>query len=359
MVENARTLARKGRGTLSNAAGRFERFGREIDDDGWGTIDEDLPPLRTSVTIDGTRSIIAKNDSPDIPFEQSINPYRGCEHGCVYCFARPTHAWLGLSPGQDFESKLFAKPDAPALLRKALANPRYRCSVIAMGTNTDPYQPIERDMRVTRGILEVLRDARHPVSIVTKSALVARDADILGEMAGRKLVKVFLSVTTLDPDLARHMEPRAATPGRRLKTMTALAEAGIPVGVMVAPIIPGLNDHEIEAILERAKQAGAGSAGRILLRLPLEIKDLFQEWLGHHYPDRSGRVLSLIRETRDGALYKKRWGERMTGTGPVADMIAARFDAASRRLGLDRNDWTLDTTRFERPSPDDRQLDLI
>ena len=350
---------RKGRGAASNASGRFESERRAWLDDGWNRPEEEVPPLRTEVTVDSTRTIIARNSSPDIPFDRSINPYRGCEHGCVYCFARPTHAFLGLSPGLDFESKLFAKPEAALLLREELSKPGYHCKPIAMGTNTDPYQPIEREYRVTRGILELLLECNHPVSIVTKSALVTRDLDILKPLAERNLVRVFLSVTTLDRRLARTMEPRASSPSRRLGAIRALAEAGVPVGVMAAPMIPGLNDHELEAILDAAKAVGAASAGYILIRLPLEIKDLFGEWLDEHYPSRAKRVMSLIRQTRNGALYKDRWGERMTGTGAVADLIAKRFNIAARRLGLDRNDWRLDTSRFRKPAKDVNQMTLF
>jgi DNA repair photolyase len=359
MAEAARPLVRKGRGAISNESGRFEPERRVAADDGWGSLDADLPPLRTETIIDRSRSIIARNTSPDIPFDRSINPYRGCEHGCIYCFARPTHAFLGLSPGLDFESRLIVKPDAPALLRRELAKPGYSCRPIAMGTNTDPYQPIERDHEITRGILEVLSDCGHPVSIVTKSALVLRDLDILADMAARNLVKVFLSVTTLDKGLARRMEPRAAAPGRRLDAIRGLTEAGVPTGVMAAPMIPALNDHELDAILEAAHAAGAGGAGYILLRLPLEIKELFEDWLRTHYPDRAARVLGLVRQTRGGALYKDKWGERMSGTGPYADLLARRFATACRRLGLDRNDRRLDTDRFRPPPADDRQMSLF
>ncbi|MCP4328960.1 MAG: PA0069 family radical SAM protein [Alphaproteobacteria bacterium] len=359
MADGGRSLARKGRGATSNDSGRYERERRVLADDGWGSLDADPPPLRTEIILDKSRTIIARNRSPDVPFDRSINPYRGCEHGCVYCFARPTHAWLGYSPGLDFESRIFVKPEAPALLERELAKPGYRCRPIAMGTNTDPYQPIEKRAEITRGILDVLSAHNHPLSIVTKSALVLRDRDLLVAMAERNLVKVFVSITTLDRKLARLMEPRAAAPGRRLDTLRGLAAAGIPTGVMAAPMIPALNDIELEAILEAARDAGAGAAGYILLRLPLEIKDLFTDWLREHYPDRADRVLSLIRQTRGGALYKDSWGQRMTGSGPVADLVARRFAAACRRLGLDRNDRNLDTTHFKPPAADKRQLDLL
>ena len=294
--------ARKGRGAVSNRPGRFEPGDRPREDDGWtgDPDDEELPPLATTVTIDASRSAIAWNESPDVGFDRSVNPYRGCEHGCVYCFARPTHAYLGLSPGLDFETKLFAKPEAPRLLAEELSKPSYKPAVLGLGTNTDPYQPIERRMGITRGLLEVLSAFGHPVTIVTKSALVLRDLDILAGMAERGLANVTLSVTTLDRDLARVMEPRAATPGRRLETIRKLAEAGVPVGVLAAPMIPALNDAELEAILEAAVEAGATTAGYVLLRLPLEIKDLFTEWLDAHAPGRSSHVLNLLRQTRRG-----------------------------------------------------------
>jgi DNA repair photolyase len=361
---------RKGRGAIRNDSGRFETETRHAVDDGWGAAEalaDDVPPLRTTVTIDSTRTIIAYNKSPDVPFDRSINPYRGCEHGCIYCFARPTHAFLGLSPGLDFESRLLVKPDAARLLEDELADPKYRCDIIAMGTNTDPYQPIEKDYRITRQILEVLSAHDHPVSIVTKSALILRDLDILSSMAGRGLAAVGVSVTTLDRGLARRMEPRAATPARRLETIRALTEAGVPTAVMAAPMIPALNDMELERILEAAVGAGARAAGYVLLRLPLEIKDLFADWLAAHFPDRAARVLKLVRETRGGALYQAEFGMRMRGDGPYAELIAQRFDAACRKLGInaerrsaetDRR-WRLDTARFRRPSRKGDQLALL
>lgn len=351
--------ARKGRGAITNAVGRYEGHARVAVDDGWAREDEDLPPLRTTVTQDATRTIIARNDSPDIGFNQSINPYRGCEHGCVYCFARPTHAYLGLSPGLDFETRLFAKPDAARLLERELRSPRYRCEVIAMGTNTDPYQPVERNLRVTRSILEVLAAYSHPVGIVTKSALVVRDIDILAPMAKRGLAQVYLSVTTLDAELARRMEPRAASPRRRLETIKVLADAGIPAGVMTAPMIPALNDSEMEAILEAATEAGARWAGYVLLRLPLEIKDLFQEWLREHYPDKAKHVLNLIRDMREGKLNNAEFGARMRGKGPYAELIAHRFALAVKRLGLNRERFRLDATQFAPPPQAGDQLSLL
>ncbi|BBK39288.1 radical SAM protein [Allostella sp. ATCC 35155] len=351
--------ARKGRGAVSNATGRYEPTQRIATDDGWGSADAELSPLRTTVGVDATRRIITTNDSPDVPFDRSINPYRGCEHGCVYCFARPTHAWLGLSPGLDFETRLFAKPNAAALLEAELRHPRYRCRAIAMGTNTDPYQPVERSMGVTRGILEVLAACDHPVTIVTKSALVLRDIDILAPMAAKGLAQVAISVTTLDRDLARRMEPRAATPERRLDAIRALAAAGVPTGVLTAPVIPALNDCELERILEAAAAAGAGTAGYVLLRLPLEIEQLFEEWLSEHAPGRARHVMAIVREMRGGKAYDSRWGKRMRGTGVHAELLSQRFALAVRRLGLGRRDWRLDTSRFRPPQKAGDQLRLL
>jgi DNA repair photolyase len=359
MTEPAHRLVRKGRGAVTNATNRFERHEREAIDDGWGSLDEDLPALRTTVQTDTTRTIIARNQSPDIPFDRSINPYRGCEHGCVYCFARPTHAYLGLSPGQDFESRLFAKPQAAALLRTELARPGYHCRVMALGTNTDPYQPIERTWRITRQVIEVLAETDHPVGIVTKSALILRDIDILAPMAARGLAKAFVSITTLDRDLARRMEPRAATPERRLDAIRGLAAAGIPTGVMFAPAIPGLNDHEMEQVLEQARQAGASMAGYVLIRLPLEIKDLFGEWLESHAPDRAKRVRALIRECHGGKDYVAEFRRRQVGSGPIAELLAKRFALAAKRLGFERDGRALDTTRFRPPRLDTAQLSLL
>ena len=342
--------ARKGRGAVSNRSGRFEAEARAAFDDGWGSLDEPVPPLATQVATEKTRSILSRNDSPDIPFDRSINPYKGCEHGCIYCFARPTHAYLGLSPGLDFESKLVAKPGAAAALRAELARPSYRCGVIALGANTDPYQPIERQWRVTRAVLEVLREARHPVSVVTKSSLVLRDIDILSEMAAHDLASVFISITSLDRALARRMEPRAATPERRLDTMRALSAAGVPVGVLVSPVIPALNDVDMERVLTASAEAGARAAHYILVRLPLEIADLFSEWLDTHYPDRAERVRKLIRDTRGGKLYDARFGVRMRGEGPYAELIARRFQLTAQRLGLHRGMPALDCSQFQRPS---------
>jgi DNA repair photolyase len=328
-------------------------------DDGWGGADEELPPLHTTVGVDRARTVIARNDSPDVPFTQSINPYRGCEHGCVYCYARPSHAYLGLSPGLDFETRLFAKPDAAQSLRAELARPGYRCQPIALGANTDPYQPLERRRRVTRAVLEVLAECRHPLSVVTKSALVERDLDLLAPMAAERLASVYVSITTLDAGLARVMEPRAAAPTRRLELVRRLRAANVPCGVLVAPLIPGLTDHELEPILEAAARAGANAARYILIRLPGEVDGLFQQWLHVHYPDRAQHVLSLLRQCRGGRTSDSRFGRRMRGDGPVADMLARRFAVASRRLGLDGEGVELDVTRFRPPARNPAQLALL
>ena len=338
-----------GRGARTNATGRYEPQARVSFDDGWTGLDEEPPPIRTTVQEDATRTIIARNKSPDISFDRSINPYRGCEHGCVYCFARPTHAYLGLSPGVDFESRLFVKPDAAKLLAAELRAPSYRPKVIAMGTNTDPYQPIERHWKVTRSILQVLAEFRNPTGIVTKSTLIQRDIDILAPMAEQNLARAAVSITTLDRKLARSMEPRAATPERRLDTIRALTRAGIPTAVMTAPIIPALNDSELENILAAAAEAGATQAGFVMLRLPLEIKDLFREWLEAHAPDKAKHVMSLVRQMRGGKDYDSNWGTRMRGTGPYARLIAERFAIATRRLGLNKSHRPLDVSKFRRP----------
>ncbi len=351
---------RKGRGTISNQQGRFEPHIRHAIDDGWGSADEPAPPLRTTLTPDASRTVIARNKSPDVPFDRSVNPYRGCEHGCVYCFARPTHAYLGLSPGLDFESRLFYKPDAAKLLAAELGKRSYKCDVLAMGTNTDPYQPVERDRRITRSILKVLAAFNHPVGIVTKSALVLRDIDILAPMAEKGLVQVCVSVTTLDRTLARRMEPRAATPARRLDAIRGLSAAGIPTAVLTAPVIPSLNDHEIENILAASADAGAEFAGYILLRLPLEIADLFQEWLAEHAPHKADRVMNLLASMRGGKLYDSAFGQRMKGSGPYAEQIATRFRLACERLGLDDGErFRLDISQFRPPPRAGDQLSLF
>ena len=349
---------RRGRGTVSNATGRYESLARVAFDDGWQGLDE-LPPFKTSVSVDSTRKIIARNDSPDISFDRSINPYRGCEHGCVYCFARPTHAYLGLSPGLDFESKLFVKPNAPELLERELSAPGYVPRIMAIGTNTDPYQPIERRYKIMRGILEVLERAGHPVGIVTKSTLVLRDLDILARMAERNLVKVAVSVTSLDAKLSRAMEPRAPTPPRRLETLRQLVSAGIPTSAMVAPVIPAVNDDEIERILEAVAAAGVRNAGYVLLRLPLEVRDLFREWLLENYPDRYRHVFKLVRDTRGGKDYDSTFGKRMSGSGPIAWMIGRRFEVACERLGFNKTSVRTTTEHFRAPRPRSQQLDLF
>ncbi len=354
-----RRTARKGRGTATNADGRYEPYTHEAEDDGWNGLAE-APPLRTTVEIDRARSVITRNDSPDIPFTQSINPYRGCEHGCVYCYARPSHTYLGLSAGLDFESRLFAKPDAAALLRAELRAPGYKPDVIALGTNTDPYQPIERRYRVTRSVLEVLAECGHPVIIVTKSARVERDLDLLAPMAQKNLVQIFLSITTLKHDLARHLEPRASAPTRRLQALRTLSDANIPVGVLVAPVIPVLTDGEMESILEAARAAGARAASYTLLRLPNEIKDLFKEWLALHAPLAAEHVMARLREARGGKENDPRFGTRMRGEGAYAEMIRGRFRLARDRLGLSGRDLGgLDRSRFRPPVAAGDQMEMF
>ncbi len=335
----------KGRGAVSNRDGRFNSYSHEVVDDGWGDYD-DPEPLRTEVTLESPRTVIARNQSPDIPFEQSINAYRGCEHGCIYCYARPTHAYLGLSPGLDFESKLTAKPDAAILLRRELQKPGYRCSPIALGANTDPYQPIERQYKITRQILEVLHEFNHPCTITTKSALVERDIDLLISMAEKHLVQVNLSITTLQPGIARKLEPRASAPHRRLQAIANLCQAGIPVNVMVAPVIPVLTDPELESILETASFEGAHSAAYMLIRLPLEIAGLFEEWLRAHFPDKADHVLNRIRDTRGGRANDPRFGCRIRGEGIFAELIGKRFRLAARKYKLDQSGAALDCSRF-------------
>ncbi|WP_370192811.1 PA0069 family radical SAM protein [Aurantimonas coralicida] len=349
---------RRGRGAGLNPSGRFEPFKRQAVDDGWNTLDE-LPAFKTDVQVEKPKTIISRNTSPDISFDRSINPYRGCEHGCVYCFARPSHAYMGLSAGLDFESKLFAKPNAAELLERELSKPGYQVKSIAIGTNTDPYQPIEKSWRVMREILEVLEAANHPVGIVTKSALVLRDIDILSRMAAKGLAKVALSVTTLDRTLARAMEPRAATPTKRLEAVKTLSEAGVPTMVMTAPIIPGLTDSEIERLLEAAQTAGAREVGYVLLRMPLEVSPLFKDWLLRHYPNRYRHVLSLLRSMRDGKDYDAEWGKRMRGTGPYAFQIRRRFEMAARRLGLNESRTQLRCDLFTPPRGAGVQLALL
>ncbi|MDG4880578.1 PA0069 family radical SAM protein [Mesorhizobium sp. WSM4884] len=348
----------RGRSAGINPSGRFEPVSRHVFDDGWNSLEE-LPPFKTEVQVEKPRTIITRNESPDISFDRSINPYRGCEHGCVYCFARPTHAFMGLSPGLDFESKLFAKPDAARMLDRELSKPGYQPRTIAIGTNTDPYQPIEKQYRIMREILEVLEARGHPVGIVTKSALVTRDIDILSRMAERSLAKVALSVTTLDRMLARTMEPRASTPTKRLEAIRQLSDAGVPASVMVAPIIPGLNDPELERILDSARAAGAREAGYVVLRLPLEVAPIFKDWLLRHYPDRYRHVMSLIRSMRDGKDYDSEWGKRMKGAGPYACQIGRRFEIAAKRLGLNAERRQLRTDQFVAGSGAGEQLMLL
>jgi DNA repair photolyase len=350
--------APRGRGARSNPDNRYAEHGRELVDDGWGGLDQEPPPLRTTLTRDASRSVINYNLSPDVGFDRSINPYRGCEHGCVYCFARPTHAYLGLSPGLDFESRLFYKPDAASLLRQELAAPKYRCAPIAVGINTDAYQPVERKLGLTRDVLEVLRECRHPFSLVTKSWLVERDIELLADMARQRLVQVMVSITTLRHELARTLEPRAAAPARRLQTIQRLHQAGIPVGVLVAPLIPVLTDGELEAILSRAREAGAGSAGYVLMRLPHEVKDLFREWLMEHEPTKAGHVMQRIRDSRGGKEYDAEFGTRMRGTGIFADLLAQRFAIAYQRLGF-QAPLTLDSSQFRAPRLNKAQLELF
>jgi len=373
----------RGRGATFNPGNRFRRDTREAYDDGWDTpplpeleapeadaAQAEPPPrqVRTTVAIQHARTIISRNDSPDIPFTQSINPYQGCEHGCTYCYARPTHAFLDLSPGLDFETKLFAKPEAARLLRAELAKPGYVCDPIALGTNTDPYQPIEREWKLTRSILEVLAAHEHPVTIVTKSALVERDIDIIAPMAAKNMARVYLSITTLDRQIARTLEPRASAPERRLQALRALSDAGIPVGVMVAPVIPQLNDKDLEGILEAAAAHGACSAGWIMVRLPLEVAPLFRAWLDEHVPLRAEHVMSLVQQLRGGRDYDASFGTRMRGTGAYADLVDRRFELACKRLGINRDrrattpdlsGTTLDTSRFRPPRANEAQGELF
>jgi len=362
---------RKGRGAVSNPAPRFDAHRRLPVDDGWDLhpqpgpqldpqMDSAPPPLPTRLHPDSARTVLSRNDSPDVPFDRSVNPYRGCQHGCVYCYARPSHAYLGLSPGLDFETEIFYKPKAPELLREELARPGYRPAPIALGSNTDAYQPSERRLRITRGLLNVMHQTRHPVVVVTKSDLVLRDLDLLAGLARQRLAAVLVSLTTLDPALARHLEPRAAAPHRRLAAIEGLTAAGVPTGVLVSPVIPGLTDHEIERILTAAARAGASQANHIILRLPLELASIFEDWLAVHYPDRAQRVLSLLRQCRGGRLNDPRFGSRMRGSGPIAELMAQRFALAARRLGLAApgEAWALSTDLFIPPAADPRQLPL-
>ncbi|MDB5497988.1 MAG: nitrogenase cofactor biosynthesis protein NifB [Phenylobacterium sp.] len=351
--------APRGRGARTNATGRYEAQAREAFDDGWTPDDIEPVQLTTTISPEKAMVIITRNDSPDVGFSASINPYRGCEHGCIYCYARPAHAYMGLSPGLDFESKLFFKPEAARLLERELSNPRYVPEVIHIGGNTDPYQPQERRLRVTRQVIEVLSRFRHPFSVISKSGLILRDLDLIAPMAERNLVRVAISITTLDRKLARSMEPRAATPEKRLDAVRRLADAGVPVAVMFAPCIPALNDHEMEAVLERAAAAGARGAGYVALRLPMEIADLFQEWLATDHPDRAARVMSLVRQMRGGKTYDSQWGKRMKGEGPIAALMSRRFATAKVRYGLGEKLPPLDLAQFRVPPKPGSQIDLF
>jgi len=351
----------KGRGAIGNVDHRFSSDTRQAEDDGWEQAEPSLP--QTRLLVDSAKSIISRNDSPDIGFDQSLNPYRGCEHGCIYCYARPTHAYLGLSPGLDFETQIFHKPDAPRLLREALSHPDYVCSTIVLGTATDAYQPFERKERLTRALLEVMLETGHPVSVVTKSSLIVRDIDLWAELARQQLAHVGISLTTLDGPLARQLEPRACAPHARLAAMQQLSEAGIPVSLFASPLIPGLNDHELEKLLLAAHGHGAQSASYTLLRLPHEVAGLFREWLDWHAPEKTSRIMSVLYDLRGGRANDANFGSRMKGLGHFADLIRQRFDLACRRLGLAREFPKLDSTRFKPPPPvkpaDERQLSLF
>lgn len=339
----------KGRGALSNSEGRFEPVAHVAIDDGWDTQTTQNDAIRTTVSVDSSKTVISKNASPDVPFDQSVNPYRGCEHGCIYCYARPTHSYLGLSPGLDFERRLFYKPDVVEQLRWELSLPTYRCKVLAFGTNTDPYQPIEKRYQLMRGVLALMLDTGHPLTITTKSSLVERDIDLLQELAARDLIMVSLSVTTLDHDVARKLEPRATAPKRRVQTISHLSAAGVPVHVSVAPVIPALTDHEMESILQAGAVAGASYASYTLLRLPWEVKDLFKQWLQEHCPDRANHVMSLVRQSRRGKEYDSDFAQRKSGTGPFAQLLAKRFKLACARNGLNTRPISLDANRFRSP----------
>jgi DNA repair photolyase len=361
----------KGRGAVTNMQGRYEKDARERVDDGWLHISEDgenegAPPLRTHIFEERAKTILTRNNSPDIPFSVSLNPYRGCEHGCIYCFARPTHSYLGLSPGLDFESRIYAKVNAGELLERELAKPGYKPEPIALGVNTDAYQPVEREMKLTRRVIEILRDCGHPFAAITKSSLIERDIDLLAPMAERGQVMAAITVTTLDPEIARTLEPRAATPSRRLRTIRTLAEAGIPVGVSIAPVIPFVTEPDMERVLEACAEAGATSASYIVLRLPWEVAPLFKDWLAAHFPDRADRVMSRVRDMRGGKDYDSDFAKRMKGEGLWADMLKQRFAKATRRIGLNqRSHGILDMSEFRRPvaetfkRPANPQLDLF
>lgn len=348
----------RGRAAQTNATGRFETHQRVAVDDGWG-IEEDLPPLRTEVTEERPRKVITRNTSPDVHFDRSINPYRGCEHGCIYCFARPTHAYLGLSPGLDFETRLIARPEAPEILERELRATSYKVGPIALGTNTDPYQPIEKEYKIMRRILKVLHAYKHPVCVVTKGTLIERDADILGELGRMGLARVGITVTTLDPNVSRAMEPRVPSPLRRLETIRRISQAGCPVRIMVSPVVPALTDHELEAILTKADEAGASAASWIMLRLPREVSPLFREWLTAHFPDRAARVMGRVRELHGGQDYDAEFGKRMTGDGQFADLLAHRFAIAIKRLGLSEDLPALRRDLFACPVRKGDQLTLF
>lgn len=354
-------IINKNRGAISNPAGRFEHTDREDFDDGWEQYPEDeiVASLQTTLIRENSKSIITRNDSPDIGFEQSINPYRGCEHGCIYCYARPAHAYMNMSPGLDFESKIFYKPDAAQLLEQELSKPSYQCKVIMLGSNTDPYQPSESKLKITRSILEVLNRTNHPVGIITKSTLISRDIDILADMAKRNLAKVAVSITTLSIKLKQILEPRTGAPQARLKLIKQFSEQGIPVRVMAAPMIPLINDSELEKILELAKQAGASNAGYTFIRLPHEVKDLFKEWLAQHFPERAEHVMSIIRQMRNGKEYDSTFGKRMRGEGEFAELLAMRFKLACKRFQLNHQSTAYDTLSFRKPNPNNQQLDLF
>lgn len=348
----------KGRGAVTNPDNRFAEYSRREFDDGWDSGDGEPEKLATTLISDASKTIIAYNDSPDIPFDRSINPYRGCEHGCIYCYARPSHAWLGYSPGLDFETQLHYKPQAVELLRQELSAKNYQCAPMALGANTDCYQPIERKLKLTRGILGLLKECRHPAVIISKSSLLERDLDLLKELAKQHLIQVMISITTLDATLARSLEPRAASPSRRLKTIESLANAEVPVGVLVAPVIPVLTDPEMEKILQAAREAGAATARKILLRLPMEVAPLFTEWLQSHVPGKASHVLQRIRDTRDGELYRSGFSQRMSGSGVYAELLEKRFNLALKRYGFAQSSQ-LDCSRFCKPAEDPDQMSLF
>lgn len=356
----------KGRAANNNPNNRFDAYSRSYFDDGWDQIESALlTPIRTKLVQEASKSIINYIQSPDLPFDRTINPYRGCEHGCIYCYARPTHAYLGYSPGLDFETQLVSKQNAVALLKEELSQPDYVCKPIALGMNTDAYQPIEKEQRLTRQIIEVLAEANHPFTLVTKSSMVERDIDLIAPMAEKGLVHLYLSITSLDRKLSRLMEPRAAAPERRFKTLKTLTEAGIPTGVMLAPVIPALNDHHLEKILTQAHEHGATQASYVFIRLPLELTELFEDWLQQHYPLKAKHVMSIIKQSRGGNSYQFAFGERMRGKGIFADLLENRFKRISQQLGLKAEKLALDTSQFKVPdswltTPDnDRQLDLF